>query len=28
MMLQRANECKFFLMMSEITGMNEATRKP
>lgn len=28
MMLHCANECKFFLMMSVITGMNEATRKP
>ena len=28
MMLQRANESKFFLMMSEITGMNEAACKP
>ena len=24
MMLQCANECKFLLMMKEITGMNEA----
>jgi hypothetical protein len=27
MMLQRANECKFLLMMIEITVMNEAYGK-
>jgi hypothetical protein len=27
MMLQCANECKFLLMMSEITVMNEAAEK-